>query len=346
MWKEFLFMQKDSGNAQIVDVCIVGAGVVGLFLSTQLIQSKKKVAIVETSKIFGGQINLYLEKKIYNFPLIDCITGKNIVNELQKKNINENCSIFLHSIIANIIETDIGFAVEIQEKGGELKKIVCKYLVLATGKGSIKPNKLPFEDAKIIEGKQLFYSVRDKQKFCGKDVIIAGGGDSVIDWSCELVDIAKSVVVVHRRDIDRPENPEFLHFKELCNSGRIRLKVPYNITNLIIGNDGFNGIKVSSAKSLEEEIYCDYILAFYGLKTIQENFDAFKDFNIKFDENGIFVNYANNETSYKNIFAIGDCCQYNGKIKNIFMGFTDAMRCFYEICNREHGKIDIYGHKC
>ena len=89
-------MQKDGDNTQVVDVCIVGAGVVGLFLSTQLIQSKKKVAIVETSKIFGGQINLYLEKKIYNFPLIDCITGKNIVDELQKKNINENCSIFLH----------------------------------------------------------------------------------------------------------------------------------------------------------------------------------------------------------------------------------------------------------
>ena len=218
----------------------------------------------------------------------------------------------MHSIINNVVKTDVGFAVEIQEKGGELKKIVCKYLVLATGKGSIKPNKLPFDEAKTIEGKQLFYSVRDKQKFFGKDVIIAGGGDSVIDWSCELVDIAKSVVVVHRRDIDRPENPEFLRFKELCNSGRIRLKVPYNITNLIIGNDCFNGIKISSAKSSEEEIYADYILAFYGLKTIQENFDVFKDFNIKFDENGIFVNYANNETSYKNIFAIGDCCQYNG----------------------------------
>ena len=280
-------MQKDSDDTQIVDVCIVGAGVVGLFLATQLIQSKKKVAIVETSKIFGGQINLYLEKKIYNFPLIDCITGKNIVDKLQKKILNENCSIFMHSIINDVAKTDVGFAVEIQEKGGELKKIVCKYLVLATGKGSIKPNKLPFEDAKIIEGKQLFYSVRDKQKFSGKDVIIAGGGDSVIDWSCELVDVAKSVAVVHRRDIDRPENPEFLHFKELCNSGRIKLKTPYNITSFVIKDDCFKGIKISNAKSLEEEIYGDYILAFYGLKTIQENFDVFKDFNVKFDENGI-----------------------------------------------------------
>ena len=338
-------MSTDIGDTKYYDVCIIGAGVCGLFQASQFLQSKMSVILIESGKVVGGQINLYQQKIVYNMPLIDSIKSEEIVKHI-KTRIEKlgGCDIEMHSFVADIKSTDDdGFYITI--KSGDMQKqISCKYVILATGKGSIKPNKLPMESAKIIEGKQLFYCIENKESFADKDVIIAGGGDSVIDWSCELEKIAKSITVIHRREIDKPENPEFLYFKDLCKAEKIKLKVPYNITDLIIENGVFKGVKAEN-KDGSEEFYGDRMIVFYGLKTVQNGVELYRNIGLDFDVNGFKVNYSTNETNCKNIFAIGDCCWYDGKVKNIFMGFSDATRCFYEICHRESGVVDIYGHK-
>ena len=334
-------------NILEIDTCVIGAGVSGLFISSKFLSIQKKVLLVEESIVVGGQINLYKEKMIYNIPLIKNIKSndvkENLFNEIQD---NENLSLHMHSSVVDITKNDDKFIVNIIDKTTKKEtKYICKYVVIASGKGIQKPNKLQIDGCEKFESKTLLYSIDNKEIFKGKNVVLAGGGDSIIDWSCELVDIVKSITVLHRRQIERLENPQFLKFKKLCEYKRILTKIPYSILKLN-GEDGaIKDIEISNNETGEEEnLKCDYLLPFYGLKTTQKNLDLYEKLGVKVSNNGIVVNSRNNQTSAENIFAVGDCCCFDGKISNIVMGFNDCLRCFYEICSLEHGKVDFYGH--
>ena len=334
-------------SIQQFDICVIGAGVSGLFIASKFINIGKKVLLIEESRVIGGQINLYGEKMVYNIPLISNIKSRDIVSKIFNEiKDSENLKLCLHSSVADISKEGDNYKINIFDKTTKDNDVFeCKYIVIATGKGIQKPNKLPISGSEDFEGKTLFYRVNDKQIFLNKNIVIAGGGDSVIDWSCELYDIAKTIIVVHRRSIEHPENPQFLKFKELCEKGKILTKIPYGITGLNGENGVLNYIDIINNDKEAERINCDFLLAFYGLKSIQSGVDLYKKIGVNFETKGIKVNIVNNETDVNNIFSVGDCCYYEGKMDNIVMGFNDCMRCFYEICNRETGKIDCYGHK-
>ena len=328
------------------DVCIIGAGIIGMFLATKLTANKMSVVMLENGNCVGGQVNAYKEKMIYNLPLISSIRGDELICKMQTILDKEtHCKTFLQSSVENIDIIDDGFNVRVFSKKTIYTLIHCKYLVLSFGKGTIEPNTLPYAKASEIEGKSLFYTVSDKNKFKNKQIIIAGGGNSVIDWGCELASLADKITIVHRREIIHNENPEFLHFKDLCTTGKIILKTHCIIKDLIVNNGEFHAISIANSDGTHETINGDYLLAFYGNKTTLSNINIYTNLGLKIENSTCVVNHYNNETNITNIFAVGDCCNFNGKVRNIFMGFADAMRCFYDICHRETGeKQDFYGH--
>jgi len=336
-------------NIKNIDVCIVGGGVSGLFISSKFLSNDHTVLLIENGDKFGGQLNLYGEKNVYNIPLTDKIKSKDIVKELCDKNLNhKNFNMFLNShIVAIKKQEDEKFLLEIQNMKTEEKfNFCCKYIVFAYGKGKMEPNKIPLPDAEKFENHTLLYSVAHKDVFKDKDIVIAGGGHSVIDWVCELYDICKTITIIHRRDIDCQENPQILRFKELCNSPKIKLKIPYSISKLNGDNSILSSIDIVNMNDKTiENIKCDYLMPFYGLKTIQPEIEIYKNIGINFNKQVIQVDSSCNETNVKNIFAVGDCCEYEGKVDNIVMGFFDGLKCFNEICKREKGDVRFYVHK-
>ena len=303
-----------------------------MFMASKCITAGLQIAIIESSHQLGGQCSmLYPDKHIFNIPLVDILTAQELCDKLLEH--IHNCDIFLDCNVDVLKKVDEEF--EIVASG---KKIVARYVVLAIGKGHIVPNKLPLPNAIKFENKTLFYTLKDYHILQDKNVVIAGGGDSTIDWACEFVDTAKSITIVHRREISKPDNPQFEHFKELIADGKIAVKAPCNISS-IEGNEEEGILK--SVITSDGEVIADYMLAFYGLKNEPATF--LKDINNIKSNFGIVDVNGKCETTEPNMFAIGDCCNYDGKLKNIPIGFSEAIRCFTEICAREKNGINMYG---
>ena len=314
------------------DIAIIGGGVVGMFMASKCVAAGLQTAIIESSHQVGGQCAaLYPDKHIFNIPLVDTLTAQELCDRLHE-HIHE-CDVLLDCNVEKLAKKDGVF--EIVASG---EKINARYVVLAIGKGHIVPNKLPLPNAAKFENKTLFYTLKDCHILQDKNVVIAGGGDSTIDWACELVDIAKSITIIHRREISKPDNPQFEHFKELVAAGKIAVKAPCNIV-AIEGDEG-SGL-LHKVITSDGEVKTDYMLAFYGLKNEPATF--LKDMtNIK-SSFGIVDVDCKCETAEPNLFAIGDCCNYDGKLKNIPIGFSEAIKCFTEICAREKNGINMYG---
>ncbi|MBR1429375.1 MAG: NAD(P)/FAD-dependent oxidoreductase [Rickettsiales bacterium] len=314
------------------DIAIIGGGVVGMFMASKCIAAGLQTAIIEGSHQVGGQCTaLYPDKHILNIPLVDTLTAQELCNRLYER--IHDCDILLNHNVDKLAKTNDVF--EIVASG---KKITARYIILAIGKGHIVPNKLPLPNAVKFENKTLFYTLKDCHILQDKNVVIAGGGDSTIDWACELVDIVRGITIIHRREISKPDNPQFERFKELVAAGKIVVKAPCNIVSIEGDEDIGTLNKVITS---DGEVETDYVLAFYGLKNEPATF--LKDMtNIK-SSFGIVDVDCKCETAEPNLFAIGDCCNYDGKLKNIPIGFSEAIRCFTEICAREKNGINMYG---
>ena len=194
-----------------------------------------------------------------------------------------------------------------------------KVIVIAAGGGSFQPKKPPIKEIENYEGSSVFYSIRDKHKFKDKDIVIAGGGDSALDWVIDLHDSAKSLTLVHRRKEFRavPDSVNKVH--ELIEAKKINFELGQ--INVLSGDDG--SLKSVSIKNKEEEkkINCKVLLPFFGLTM---KLGPVADWGLNLNENLIEVDTKKFETNQKGIFAIGDINTYPGKLKLILCGFHEA----------------------
>lgn len=330
-------------NAKQYDVCIIGAGIVGMFTAVKLASSGLKVLLIENTDRAGGQLNMYPDKKIHNLFPLDEIKASDFTKKLlEQTEIQNNINLIKSMEIINIQNQKTNFSITICRKNDNTTKMFqCKYLILAYGKGREEPNKIPLIDADKFENKNIFYEVRNKQDFANKDIVIAGGSDSAIDWAIETSKIAKTITVVHRREINKPENPDFATFQDLIKTHKVITKIPYTISKIQTSlNENFVGVEIKSNTNTEL-LNCDYLLAFYGLKSVVNNIDLYNSIGINITQNLVNVDYRNNQTNVENIYAVGDCCIFDGKIANIFMGFADSMRCVRDILTKEKDKFTI-----
>lgn len=300
------------------DVAIIGAGPVGLFGIFECGMVGLSCHVIDSLEAVGGQCTaLYPEKPIYDIPAYPEISAGSFIEQLEKQVAPFKPHYHLNQQVIGLkkqgsqwhLKTSLG------------TEILAKAVIIAAGAGAFGPNKPPLEGLEQYEGKSVFYMVRKKKDFEGKNIVIAGGGDSAVDWALSLVDIAKSVRLVHRRDKFRaaPESVSKLH--QLHDSGKLELVTPYQPQGLE-GSDGqLTAVNVVANDKDVRVLEADILLPFYGLAT---SLGPIAEWGLDLDKHHIQVHSTTCQTSTEKIYAIGDIAAYDNKLKLILTGFSEA----------------------
>lgn len=319
------------------DVVIVGAGPVGLFAVFELGLLNIKCHLIDNLDKIGGQCTeLYPEKPIFDIPSRTRITGQDLTDNLMAQARPFEPVFHLGQQAEKIqkIENDNW---KITTSLGNV--ITTRCIVIAGGAGSFVPRRPTIDNIKDYEGKSVFYSIKDKSKFEGKKILIAGGGDSALDWTNNLASFAQ-VTLIHRRKEFRAAPDSVSTMIDLETKGKVQF-----ITGQLVSIQGDNGMIseiVYKHKDKEFTIETDYLLPFYGLKM---ELGSIGNWGLNLHENCIKVDTEKFETSEPSIFAIGDMSSYPGKLKLILSGFHEAalmaQECF-RYCNPEKKLVFRY----
>ena len=298
------------------DCLIIGAGPVGLFSVFELGLLDIKCDIVDILDKPGGQCaELYPDKPIYDIPGIPEITGEGLVSSLIKQIEPFNPVFHLSRIVTELKKVDDRW--EVKTDFGDT--FSTKVIVIAAGGGSFQPKKPPIKDIEDYEDSSVFYSIRDKDKFKDKDIVIAGGGDSALDWVLDLHTSAKSLTLVHRRKEFRAVPDTVNKVQELIEAGTINFELG-QINQLSGENNKLEGISIKNDDQIKD-INCQILLPFFGLTM---KLGPVADWGLNLNENLIEVDTEKFETNQDAIFAIGDINTYPGKLKLILCGFHEA----------------------
>jgi thioredoxin reductase (NADPH) len=207
--------------------------------------------------------------------------------------------------------------------------IIAKAVIIAAGCGAFGPNRPPLENLEEFEKtNSVQYMVRKSSDLKDKNVVIAGGGDSAVDWAIILADIAKSITVVHRRPKFRcaPENSDKL--AELAKQGKIKLSIPYQLHKLNGQNGHLNSIDIIDLDGNIQNIESDILLPFFGLAM---ELGPILEWNLDIHKHHILVDQRTLQTNIEGIYAIGDVAHYPGKLKLILNGFAEAAMACHDI---------------
>jgi thioredoxin reductase (NADPH) len=306
------------------DALIIGAGPTGLFTAHQLKLIGLDCEIVDNLDKIGGQcIELYPDKPIYDIPAIPECTGEeltnNLINQLKPFDIKVHLSERVDEVKKEkdrwIVKTNNG------------KVFSTPNVIIAGGVGSFEPRKFAPKECEKFENKSLFYSVKDKDIFKEKTVSIFGGGDSALDWAVELSKNSK-VNLIHRRDEFRGAQSTVNKVQKLAKSGKINLLTKYQLSKAN-GSNQLESIEVKHDDGEIKNLKTDYVLGFFGLIM---QLGPIANWGLNIDKKTIEVDTEKFETNQKGIYAVGDICNYPGKLKLILSGFHEgalaARACF------------------
>jgi thioredoxin reductase (NADPH) len=299
------------------DAVIIGAGPVGLFAVFELGLLDLKAHVLDIMTKPGGQCSeLYPEKPIYDIPAWPMITGDQLVGKLLEQIKPFEPRFHLGERVEKLEKLDGGFRIT-TELG---QKFECKVVVIAAGGGSFESKKPPLAGLEQYENKSVFYLVRKMEAFRGKNILIAGGGDSALDWTLNLQPVAKSLTLLHRRPEFRAAPDSVLKMRALEAEGKIRFEL-----GQLHALEGENGqlTRVIARKDDGSTfpIECDTLLPFFGLTM---KLGPVGEWGLKLNNGLVEVDTEKFQTSQPGIFAIGDINTYPGKLKLILSGFHEA----------------------
>ncbi|MDC0402743.1 NAD(P)/FAD-dependent oxidoreductase [Candidatus Pelagibacter sp.] len=298
------------------DVLIIGAGPTGLFCAHQLGLIGLNCEIVDNLDKAGGQcIELYPDKPIYDIPAVPECTGEELTNNLLKQIEPFNVKFHLNERVEIVKKENKNWYV----KTNNNKEFTVSSIIIAGGVGSFEPRKFPLKDIEKFENKSLFYSIKDKNIFKDKTISIFGGGDSALDWVIELSQNSK-INLIHRRDGFSGAQASVDKVKELEKAGKINLFTQYQI-NSIKGGDSIESVSIKHDEGEIKELKTDYVLGFFGLIM---QLGPILDWGLNLNKKTIEVDTEKFETNQPGIFAIGDICNYPGKLKLILSGFHEG----------------------
>ena len=317
------------------DIIIVGAGPVGLFTVFEAGLLGLDCILIDNLDKIGGQCSeLYPEKPIYDIPGVPNQTAQEHVNALLEQIKPFNYEVFLNERVEVLEEINNDEISSWKIVTSEKKEFIAKSIFIAAGAGSFEPRRPPniLDPDKFID-KGVAYSVRSKEKYKDKNLLIFGGGDSALDWTVELADLAKSVTLIHRRDEFRGAPNTEVKMRELIKSGSVSLKTPYVIEDLM-GTSHITGASVKNFETKEiEEIPCDEILFLFGLN---KKLGPIADWGIDMNNKKVSVDTEKFETSTKGLFAVGDINDYPGKLDLILCGFHETTLAVQEAYRRSY----------
>ena len=317
------------------DIVIIGAGPVGLFTVFEAGLLGLDCVLIDNLDKIGGQCSeLYPEKPIYDIPGVPNQTAQEHVDALLKQIEPFNYEVFLNQRVDRLEQLTDDDLSSWKVCTSENNEFITKSVFIAAGAGSFEPRRPPnIENPDRFIDKGISYAVRSKDKYKNKDLIIFGGGDSALDWTVELADIAKSIKLVHRRDEFRGAPNTEAQMRELVETGNVELLTPYVIEDLL-GNDFIEGVQVKNFESKEiEDIACDEVLFLFGLN---KKLGPIANWGIDMADKKISVDTEKYETSTKGLFAVGDINDYPGKLDLILCGFHETTLAVQEAYRRKN----------
>jgi thioredoxin reductase len=300
-------------DTKIYDITIIGGGPVGLFTAFYGGMRQASVKIIESLPQLGGQLSaLYPEKYIYDVAGFPKVRAQELIDNLKQQMEQFSPTITLEQAVEQVEKQADG----IFKLTTNSEIHYTKTIIITAGNGAFQPRKLELDTAVKYENKNLHYFVDDLNKFAEKRVALCGGGDSAVDWALMLEPIAESVSLIHRRDKFRAHE----HSVELLKNSKVNVVTPFVPTELI-GEDDIEQLVLEEVKGERKEVLdIDDLIVNYGFVS---SLGPIKNWGLEIEKNSIRVN-SKMETSIEGIYAAGDICTYDGKVKLIASGFGEA----------------------
>jgi thioredoxin reductase (NADPH) len=300
------------------DILIIGAGPTGLFTVFEAGLLKLKCHIIDALPQAGGQLSeLYPKKPIFDIPGFPSVLAGDLVNNLMEQIKQFQPGFTLNETAETIDKLEDGTFVVTTNKG---TKHHANSVAIAGGLGSFEPRKPLIENIAYYEEKGVEYFVKDPELFRNKRIVIAGGGDSALDWSIFLADVASSVTLIHRRNEFRGALDSVEKVQEFKKLGLINLVTPAEVINLL-GEKHLEAITID-INGEQQQIQTDYFIPLFGLSP---KLGAIANWGLEIEKNAIKVDNAlDYQTNIPGIYAIGDVNIYPGKLKLILCGFHEA----------------------
>lgn len=308
------------------DIAIIGAGPVGLFAVFEAGMLKMRCHVIDALDMAGGQCAaLYPEKPIYDIPGYPAIDAQELVEKLKAQAAPFAPIYHLGQRVEKLEKLATG---NWQLVTSKKTVIQAKAVVIAAGCGAFGPNRPPLAGLDEYEGTSVFYMVTRREEFRNKKIVIAGGGDSAVDWAISLSDMAEKLYVVHRRAKFRCAPESQSRLENLASEGKIELVVPYQLDGLEGKNGVLSGVTVKTLAGETRVLAADVLLPFFGLAM---ELGPIAEWGLNLHANHISVNASTLATSSAGIFAIGDIATYEKKLKLILCGFSEAAMCMHAV---------------
>ena len=301
------------------DILIIGAGPTGLFTVFEAGLLKLRCHLIDALPQPGGQCSeIYPKKPIYDIPAYPEILAGDLTNKLMEQIKQFEPGFTLGERAENIEKLEDETFIVTTNKG---TKHQAKVVAIAGGLGSFEPRKPPIPNISDFEEKGVEYIIRDPELYRNKKVVISGGGDSALDWSIFLTEIASSVTLIHRRNEFRGALDSVDKVQKLKNEGRMKIITPAEVIG-IIGSKRVSGLIINKKGEEDFKIEADYFIPLFGLSP---KLGPIANWGLEIEKNAINVNNAlDYQTNIPGIYAIGDINNYPGKLKLILCGFHEA----------------------
>jgi len=300
------------------DLLIIGAGPTGLFAVFEAGLLKMKCHIIDALPQAGGQLTeLYPKKPIFDIPGYPSVNAGELVDHLMEQIKQFQPGFTLAETAVTLTKIDEEWFEVITNKGTVHR---AKAVAIAGGLGTFEPRKPALENIEMYEENGVEYFVKDPEHFRDKNIVIAGGGDSALDWSIFLSNVAKSVTLIHRRNEFRGALDSVEKVQELKDQGKIKMITPAEV----VGLKGDGKIEAITIKT-EDETYDFATESFIPLFGLTPKLGDIANWGLEIEKNAIVVNNAlDYQTNREGIYAIGDVNTYPGKLKLILCGFHEA----------------------
>jgi thioredoxin reductase (NADPH) len=311
---------------EIFPVAVLGGGPIGLFAVFMCGMMRLKCCIIEALPALGGQCQaLYPDKPIYDIPGIPEISAQDLVTQLRQQMQPFQPEIYCGSIAQKLDQDESGIFYLTTSTGHVIR---ARSVIVCCGAGALIPKRPPIDQIEQFEGQSIFYSVPSGHGWEGKDIVIAGGGDSAVDWALLLAPIARSLHMVHRRTKFSAQEHNVAQLEKEFQSGRIQLHAPYQLGTLEGQGGQLTLVNIHHTVGEIKSLPADILLPFFGM---QNDLGPLSQWGLTIENQRIVTNPLTGETNRPGIYAAGDIAVYPHKLKLIMTGFSEMAQIAHHI---------------